>query len=177
MMKLFAGLAFALANTVALAGNNAAPFNLEIGAATLAQAQKEFGGAPSLAAKGQNKFTAGPMYQVAGKKTGIEGIQSVLLIFNTRNVLEGVVITMPKDPKSMFKSLSAKYQLVSEDIDGFMNMGSATFRKGDTIIEIDAPHLSFQMEVRYLSKSLMDTFEKTVATEKEEKEKKKNKAL
>lgn len=180
MKKLIATLAFAFAAgsaSTAWAGNNAAPFGLEIGAATLAQAQKELGGSVSLTSQGQNKYSAGPMYQVNGASTGVEGVNSVLLIFNASNVLEGVIVTMRKDAKAIFKTLSAKYPVVSNNINDFMNFGSATLRKGDSIIEIDSPHLRSDMEVRYVSTSLMNQFQKTTASEKAATEKKKSNVL
>lgn len=62
---------------------------------------------------------------------------------------------MKKSPVTVYKTLSGKYKTVSNKIDSFMNYGSARLVKGDSFIEIDAPHLSLSMEVRYLTKAFM----------------------
>lgn len=65
---------------------------------------------------------------------------------------------MSKAPKSLVENFSVKYKLVNNQVVSFMNYGTAQFTVGDAVIDIDAPHLSFDMEVRYLNKRLRDAF-------------------
>lgn len=137
---------------------NASPLGLEVGVTTLAQVQKQIGGQVRLQSMGTNKYSGGKMLEADGAGLNVDGVKNATFIFDTSDVLVGVLVTMPKDPKSLVNTFSGKYKLVSNKVDSFMNYGSAQFSKGDTVIDIDAPHLSFDMEVRYLSKRLRDAF-------------------
>ena len=174
VVTLFAALMAFSARSFAA---NAAPFGLEIGVATIDQVKKEVGSKNRLEKTGTNKFSQGAMYSTDGSGLDIDGLQSALFIFDPSNVLVGVVIKMNKDPKSMAKTFSTKYQVVSNRIDNFMNYGYARFQKGDSFIEIDAAHLSFDMEVRYVTKGLMAKFNQTSDDEETAKKQKKANAL
>ena len=147
----------AVATSVAMA-ENASPLGLEVGVVTLAQVQKQIGTQTRLNPTGTNKFSGGKMFQADGDGLHVDGVKSVTFIFDPADVLVGVLVNMPKDPKSLVQTFSSKYKLVHNRVDNFMNYGTAQFAKGDTVIEIDSPHLSFDMEVRYLSKRLRDAF-------------------
>ena len=166
-----------LTQTACAAGQNAAPFGLEISVATLADVKKEIGATSRLANKGVNKYTEGSMLSTAGEGLGIDGLKEVLFIFDKSERLAGVILTMPKDPKSMFRLLSGKYKVKTNRIDNFMNNGYARLDKGDSIIEIDAPHMSFDMEIRYVANSLMKLYNQTTNTESADKERRKSNAL
>jgi len=58
-----------------------------------------------------------------------------------------------------------------------MNNGFARLEKGDSVIEIDSPHMSFTMEVRYLTKGFLSAFNKTTNSEAESKQKRKASSL
>jgi len=159
------------------APTNAAPFGMEVGVATLKQVKEEIGATSGLVEVGINKFTEGPMYKTDGAGIDVEGVNSVLFIFDTKQVLAGVIVEMPKDPSGVYKTLSSKYKVISNKIDKFMNNGYAQLRKGGSIIEISAPHMSFSMEVRYVTDALMKSFNQTTQTEKAETQRKKANAL
>lgn len=177
MKKRLTGILLLLAASLAMAGNNATPLGLEVGTATYAQAQAALGKQVALEQEGTNKYTGGRMVKADGAGLDIDGLHTVLLIFNKADVLEGVVLTMNKDPKGIYKALSQKYQTVSNRIDTFMNNGYATLQKGNSFIEIDAPHMSFEMEVRYVTKPLMDAYGQAVNSENAAKQQKKANAL
>lgn len=176
MKRIIVGFAMAVMAGVAVAAN-AVPFGFEVGVASEADVQKHFSNKGSWDLAGVNKFTQGKMYQVAKEALDVDGANSALFIFSPNGVLEGVVVGMAKDPKSLAKSFAGKYKPISNKIDNFMNYGYARYRKGDSFIEIDAPHLSFEMEVRYLTKSLADTFTRQVADEASAKKSKKESSL
>jgi hypothetical protein len=156
---------------------NARPLGLEVGVATLVQVQKQIGPQTRLNPTGTNKYSGGKMFEADGSGLNIDGVKSVVFIFDQADVLAGLLVTMPKDPKSLVKTFSSKYKLVNNKVDGFMNFGTAQFAKGDTVIDIDAPHLSFDMEVRYLSKRLRDAFMQQSNAETAAKQKRKADSL
>jgi hypothetical protein len=156
--------------SVALA-ENASPLGLEVGVATLSQVQKQIGSQTELKSIGINKFSGGKMLEADSDGLNVDGVKNVIFIFDPSDVLVGVLVTMPKDPKSLVAMFSSKYKLVNNRVDNFMNNGTAQFTKGDTVIDIDAPHLSFDMEVRYLSKRLREAFMKQSDAEAASKQK------
>lgn len=170
IMMLIASLAHA-------AGGNAAPFGMEVGVATQAQVKASIGAKSKLQDKGINKYTMGRMLGTDGAGLEVDGVQSVLFIFDKNDVLAGAILTMTKDPKGLYSMLSGKYKTVSNRIDNFMNFGYARLEKGDSWVEIDAPHLSFEMEVRYVTKALLAAFNQTSSQEEQTKQKNKASAL
>lgn len=153
---------------------NAAPFGLELGNATYAQVKKAVSSATDA---GTNAYSGGRMLRSDGSDLDVDGLQNVVFIFDKSDVLVGAVFTMNKDPKNMFKLLSTKYKVVSNHIDTFMNNGTARLEKGNSFIDIDAPHMSFEMKVSYVTKTLNAAFNKSVNDEASEKQKKKVNAL
>ncbi|HEU5075607.1 MAG TPA: hypothetical protein VFU02_15550 [Polyangiaceae bacterium] len=143
---------------------NAAPLGLEIGYANLAGARAQLA---SLEAAGTNEYTRGPMYR-SSESLGIDGLRQVLLIFAPDESLQAVAMTFAKDPKGAFPLLAQKYRVVENRIDGFMNRGTARLEKGESWIRIDAPHLSFEMEILYISKDLQAKFEQSSARKQED---------
>jgi len=174
--RLVAIVLAACVGSVALA-ENASPLGLEVGVATLSQVQKQIGSQTRLKSTGTNKYSGGKMFEADGDGLNVEGVKNVTFIFDPGDVLVGVLVTMPKDPKSLVAMFSGKYKLVNNRVDNFMNNGSAVFTKGDTVIDIDAPHLSFDMEVRYLSKRLREAFMKQSGAEAASKQKRKADSL
>ena len=162
--------------SVALA-QNASPLGLEVGVATLSQVQKQIGSQTELNSIGTNKYSGGKMLEADAGGLNVDGVKNVIFIFDPSDVLVGVLVTMPKDPKSLVAMFSSKYKLVNNRVDNFMNNGTAQFTKGDTVIDIDAPHLSFDMEVRYLSKRLREAFMKQSDAEAASKQKRKADSL
>lgn len=177
MRALILGVLTLLVSSIALAGNNANPFGVEVGVATLADVQKAIGTKTRLNQTGTNKYTGGKMFTADGAGLDVEGVNEITFIFDQANVLAAVLVKMPKDPKALAKTFSGKYQVVSNRIDGFMNYGYARFQKGNTVIEIDAPHLSFDMEVRYLTKALMAAYLQQSSSDEAAKQKRKADSL
>ena len=79
----------------------------------------------------------------------ISGLQDVWFVFDEREVLVGVQMTMAKnDFDHVYQNLAGKYRLVRKDIP-FVGNKSARFQQGDIVIDFNAPHMSFEMEVVY----------------------------
>ena len=180
-MKFFPGLLIASAMLcspfVSAAGNNAAPFGVELGVATMTQVKATLGADVKMTDAGPNKFTGGPMLDVLGPDLNVDGVQGARFVFDKSNVLAGVIVVMDKDPNGVVKSLGAKYKLKKNNINKFMNNGSATFEKGDSVILLDAPHMSFTMENDDLTKSMHALYNRTTADEAAQKQKRKETTL
>lgn len=175
-LRRWVAIVLACVGTIAHA-QNAMPLGLEVGVATLSQVQKQIGPQTRLKPTGTNKYSGGKMFEADGGGLNVDGVKNVTFIFDPSDVLVGVLVTMPKDPKSLVATFSGKYKLVSNRVDSFMNNGTAQFTKGDTVIDIDAPHLSFDMEVRYLSKRLREAFMQQSDAEATAKQKRKADSL
>jgi hypothetical protein len=152
---------------------NAAPLGLELGYANVVSVKEKIGSLTKLSDVGTNQYSGGPMLTSDGQGLDVEGLSSVLFIFDNNQVLAGVVMTMPKSAKETYATLAKKYKPVENKIDGFMDYGYARLSKGDSFIEVDAPHLSFDMEVRYLTKKMMANFKQQSANSNAKKKKKK----
>lgn len=153
---------------------NAAPLGVEIGFANVQGLKEKVGSVTSLKEKGINSYSGGTMFESNGEGLGVEGLSNVLFIFDKNSVLAGVIMTLPKGAKDTFATLSKKYQTVDNKIDNFMNYGYARLSKGESLIEIDSPHLSFTMEVRYLTKQLMTDFNQQSAEQEARKKQEKS---
>lgn len=171
--NLFTGLAMLcmiISNSTFAA--NAAPFGQELGLSTYAQVKQQVGGKTSLSDAGTNKFSGGKMLQGDGDGLGIEGLSGVTFIFDRTDKLVGVLMNLPKESfKPTLKALSAKYKLVSSEVP-FVGNASAKLKLGDSVVELNAPHMSFTMEVLYLTNSLKQAFQQQSSNERAAKDKK-----
>lgn len=146
---------------------NAAPLGLELGVADMSQVKKDVGSKTTLSPNGVNKYSHGPMLESNGNGLGIDGLTDIVFIFDTKNKLAGVLMTLPKQEsfgdmensgfKKVYKSLSSKYKIVKKNIQ-FVGDSYALFKQGDSVVELNAPHLSFDMQVNYLTNSLSASF-------------------
>lgn len=118
---------------------------------------------------GMNKYSNGKMYSVQGQAYGVAGLSNALFIFDQQDLLSGVVLTMDKNRfDDIKKILDEKYRLVSSQVP-FVGNKSAKYRDGDVQIEINSPHLQFEMSVIYLNEKLRKNFEMISASESQEK--------
>jgi hypothetical protein len=164
---VFAGSAFA--------GTQVLGF--EIGASSVDQVRGELAKKTQVQDAGTNKFSGGTMLKTDGASYDISGLNNVLYIFDDQKKLMGVVMSMAKGGglnnegfNQIYKIISSKYKLVSEQRP-FVGNQYARFNSPDSIIEIQAQHLSFEMEVRYIRKDLMAKFNAQSMTEAAEKKK------
>lgn len=158
---------------------NAAPLGLELGVATLAQVQKEVGTKTKLIESGTNKFINGKMLSGSGSGLNIDGLSKITFIFDQNDVLSGVLMTLPKREgmndlqnggfKKLTKTLSAKYKQV-EKRDPFVGDAYARYTQGNSVVELDAPHMSFDMNLHYVTNDLLAKFNKQSAEERSAKD-------
>lgn len=149
---------FLTLTTTAMAGTTV--LNVEIGKTTRQQFVTEMETKAELINKGVNKYSSGEMLQTSGKAYDIEGLYSVLFIFDANNLLAGVVMNMNKNAfDRVYLAIGSKYKVVKLE-KPFVGNRYAKFKTKDATIEIVAPHLSFEMDVNYLSTELEKQFKK-----------------
>jgi hypothetical protein len=172
-MKLKTLLLSALLLSSATAWADPAPFGLEIGKTTIKEMKEKY----KTTSAGQNKYSGGDMYSIDPSQIDFEGLQEVTTIFSKEGQLLAVLTQLPKDKfEYLYESMGKKYKLVSKEIP-FVGNKSAKFINGNTEITLDAPHLSFEMKMNYISKDLQKAFEAQRATENANKKSKESSQL
>ena len=134
--------------------------NVELGVSTVNQVVNIASAAGEVRDAGTNAWTKGPMLRVENPDLGIEGIKSARYIFDASGKLASITLTMNATKnmsdlgKSRFgevaRALSSKYKVVKE-VRPFVGDIYARYSAPDTVIELDAPHISFDMELRYMT--------------------------
>ena len=147
--------------------------NVELGVSTLEQVRKEAASAGRIQNAGTSIWSKGPILQVYNPDLGIDGVTSVQYIFDAAGKLAAVIMTMPSTKgmgdleKRRFDEvaslLAEKYKLAKK-VRPRVGDRYAKFTAPDAVIEIDAPHLSFDMEVRYMTDSFLKAFNSGVST-------------
>jgi hypothetical protein len=141
------------------------PLGMEIGQATLAQAKSALANARWREA-GINKWNGGRMYEISPDATGIEGLQSLTAIFSPEGRLVALLMTLDKSRlRDVLEALRTRYKVEAENIP-FVGDASARFRSGNTLALVEAPHLSFNMTVSYLTDDFYRLYQKS-STEEE----------
>ncbi|MDY0136083.1 MAG: hypothetical protein RBS36_02830 [Thiomicrospira sp.] len=147
---------------------NPSPFGLTLNQATVAELKQKY----SAKMLGYNKYSGGEVYQLTPDELGIDGLQKATAIFDEKGVLQGILTELPKHRfDQMYQLLSAKYKVVSSQIP-FVGSKTVTMRDGETEITLNAPHLSFEMEMSYLTQSLLNSFKATTSQEEQAKKQK-----
>lgn len=172
--KLLLGAAAALLMPLSALAEDVGPFGLSIGTTTVDKAREILSAETRIEDAGINKWTDGPMIEADGDGLGLDRLDRALLIFDADERLTGVILTLPKSRYDDLKAmLGSQYQLVSAT-EPFVGTREATFQgdeNGEVKIELFAPHLGFDMEVRYLHVSLLQAFNRGSKEEAEKKEK------
>ncbi len=146
MKRIIASLLFLAATTVFA---EPAPFGLEIGKATVADAEKMY--RIEKIGVSKDNFTS---YRVAVNQVNFDGLKELLLEFNEKGVLKIVYAKLPNSQfKSLHESLAKKYKVVKQEIP-FVGDSFAEYFNGSTIIVLSAPHLSFEMLLYYIPEDM-----------------------
>jgi hypothetical protein len=159
-----------LVNGVAFAGTQVLGF--EIGISTVDQVRSTLAKQTKIKGEDVNKWTGGPQFITDGSPFEIRGLKNVQYIFDEQKKLTAIIMTMGKDSfDSVYKAVSAKYKVVSQERP-FVGNQYAKLKSQDSIIEIDAPHMGFEMEVRYIRDDLIKKFNEQSSAEEQAKKKK-----
>ena len=144
-----------------------APFGLEIGKATVADAEKMY----RIEKIGPNRFNNGTVYNVSVDQVNLEGLKELTFVFNTNGVLAIVRGTLPKSQfKSFHHSFSKKYKVVRQDIP-FVGDSFVGYVHGSTFILLDAPRLGFDMVFDYMNMEMFADLQQKIKSEDTEKRK------
>lgn len=142
-------------------------FNLEPGKTTEAQLNELY----DTQHMGINKYSNGNMYSIPTFSINFEALEQVTTVFNENGVLSAVLTTFPKSKFDYLnQTIGAKYSRVRQNIP-FVGNKSSVYKDGSTKIMLDAPHLSFQMSMNYITQDFLDKFEHQSEYEKRQKEK------
>ena len=125
--------------------------DVELGVSTLEQVRKIASAAGRVQNNGTNTWTDGPSLRVEGGDYGIEGLRSVEYIFDSSNKLTAVIMILGQHRfGDIVDVLAGKYKLTKKAQPSVGNK-YAHFSTPDGLIEVDAPHLSFEMDVSYMT--------------------------
>lgn len=142
-----------------------APFGLEIGKASVENVKEKY----TTKYTGINKFSNGEMYEMDVSELSFDGLESVVLIFGDNKKLRAVLCKLQKEKFNyLFTTMRSKYKLVSSNIP-FVGDTSAKFVNGNTEVILNAPHMSFQMEMNYIDTFLMKKFKQQSSNEVQQK--------
>ena len=163
-------LLFTAAGTLALITNIAnadpKPLGLEIGKATVSDLEQKF---PQVTSLGNNLYTSGKMYSLSRNEVPLDGLaKDVLFIFNDDESLACVSMTFNKDKFSeLNEQLKKKYKKVIKSVIPFVGNKLVKYKDGNSVVELNAPHLSFEMDLSYMS----DNFIKNMNNQIQQQEK------
>lgn len=98
---------------------------------------------------GKNKWNNGPMYESKQNTFGIDGLKNVTFIFDDDKMLDALMMKMNKNKfDAVYNYLNSKYILISKTIP-YVGDKYVKFKKGNSVIIIEAMHMSFEMIVVY----------------------------
>lgn len=114
----------------------------------------------------------GAVWELKRSEIPIEGIKKAEVIFQGDHV-KGVWLVVEKHRFNyFFDALKSKYKLIKKDVP-FVGNQYARFEKDDVLIWIDAPHMSFNMDVVYMDKKYkkeLDAYSNKMKQEKKNRE-------
>lgn len=154
---------------VAFAGGNAAPLGLELGATTQAEVRASLGKRVALVEKGTSKYSSGVILEGPGAGLDVEHLKRVTLIFDADQRLALVELEFTKGfgnqtTVQIADALQRKYTKVNRNIPSVGN-GSARYTQGGSVIELNAPHMSFEFTVVYMTTGFERALRESVAKE------------
>lgn len=169
VIRYLVAIAALLCNLAAQAGTPALGF--EIGVSSAEQVKASLVKQTRVIDGGTNKYSGGVMLKTDGSAYEIEGLNEVLYIFDDQKRLAAVILSMDQGRfEPVYQALANKYK-VSTKQRPFVGNQFARFKTPDTVIEMDAPHMSFAMEVRYVRNDLMAKFNTQSSAESDAKKK------
>ncbi len=141
----------------------------EVGTSTLQQVKAELAKQTKIQDAGTNKYTGGAQFKTDGGGYDIETLSEVFYIFDKDQKLAGVLMEMSKNRfDEIFNFLSGKYKVTAKQRPFVGDMFARFKAKGGTI-ELDAPHLGFNMQARYIRDDLFQQFNTQSAQETQQK--------
>lgn len=107
---------------------------------------------------GLSAITNGKIYELSSNPFGVEGLKKVIYVFNKDGRLVGIQAELDKYSfENVNKALAKKYKVIESRVP-YVGDKFVRYRTSDGAIALNAPHMSFVMQVTYLTQS----FEKAV---------------
>lgn len=145
------------------AGTSALGF--ELGVSNLGQVKADLVKFSKIEESATSGLTGGAYLRTGSSGYDIDGLNGVAYIFDKKNVLGAIIISMNKNRfESIYDAVSRKYTLESEQRP-YVGNQFARFRSGSDYIELDAPHLGFVMDATYMRSDIKSMVLKKVAEE------------
>lgn len=165
LSKLMSGiLAFAMLQASVYADTSA--FGITLGKTTLDEFRKEY---PSAVKEGISDWTDGEIFSVPVNDLNFEGVKGDYVIFTRDGKATAITIDIDKERfNAIHEMLTKKYKVSKKDIP-FVGNKFVRYKNGDDVIELNAPHLSFKMNLLYAEKEFMDTYLKRKSEENNKK--------
>ena len=121
-----------------------APFGLEIGVATAAEAR----GRADIRLRGRNQY-GHEHYAIEPPAPGVPGLKEAAALFDGNGTLVAVLTVYARDRfEFLYEGLREKYDLVAEEMPS-VGTRSARFVDGNTTIDLEAMHLGFTLSLHY----------------------------
>jgi len=149
---------------------NAAPLGVEIGVSTYDQVKRGIGKSTPLEDRGVNRYSGGKMLAGDGSGLAVDGLKELTFIFDREGMLQAVLLTLDKNFRPTYEMLRRKYKLVSQRIP-FVGDSFARFSQGQSVILLEAPHLSFEMTLSYVSQTFLSAYQERSSADKARREK------
>lgn len=151
-----------------------APLGFAIGKVTRKEVENGLRGKTSIKNLGINRYSGGTMLTAPGKGLGVEGLRDALFLFNEKDTLTGVILELDKGGFNsqfdrIYEYLASKYPLVEKRLPSVGNR-YARFRKGSVVIELEVRHMSFTMDLTYLTEDLERRYRSMKSRESEQKQ-------
>lgn len=165
-MRTLALLLISLAAAVAapFAHAELSAFGFTLGKTTYAEVQSRG------QAAGTNRYSGGPMLTLSPGEVTLEGLQSFLLIFDPEQRLAAMVLTIGKHRfDSVHELLRGRYA-VREARVPFVGNRYVRYGATGSTIELDAPHLSFEMTLLYQRDDFVKAFRAEQQRERDDKQ-------
>ncbi|EAA4084352.1 hypothetical protein DO628_20860 [Salmonella enterica subsp. salamae] len=163
-IKLMSGaLVLALLSPLTYADTSA--FGMTLGKTTLDAFMKDY---PSAVKEGISEWTDGEIYSIPAGVLNFDGLKGDYVIFTQDGKLTAITINLDKERfNKIHEMLAKKYKVAQKNIP-FVGNKLVRYTNGDDVIELNAPHLSFEMNLLYAEKKFMDVYSKR-KTKKESK--------
>ena len=137
----------------------------ELGTSTQQHVKAKLGKKTEISNPATNKFSGGLQFTTSGAGYDIEGLSSVVYIFDKEQRLSAVLMEISKGRfDEIFNVLAGKYKLTRQQRP-FVGNKFGGFKAEGVTIELDAPHLSFEMHVSYIRDDLYNRFRSQSAQE------------
>lgn len=150
-----------------------APLGFEINKAHYNEVKKAYRGQET----GINKFSQGPMYRIPAQNIDMAGLKDVVFTFNHQGILQYVQMTFNSKNKfdELASQLASKYKMTKKQRPHVGNR-YAEYHNGNSKILLEAPHMSFDTTLTYVSNQFLKAYQ-NISQNEEQQRKNKQKSM